>query len=325
VIAAFITFMGANNSGEQIRKALFRVAGTLVGITVGSLLANAVGHSTGWSITVILVSLFFGFYLMRINYAFMVVGITVMVSQLYVQLDEFSNSFLLLRLEETAIGAAVAIGVVLVVVPLRTRRVLRVALRTHVQAVAVLVEHATDHLLTENPGIVSTLRADARAIDACYHALIATAQPLRRNLFGSIDEDIGQVVRLASAARNYSRNLVTDISTAERSVDEQPDDLRRAGTTLLRSLQVTADALTGPRDTPYTRSSALFDRTERHLEARGPGTLAGQLAIRDLTLIDGAMAAFAQTLGLPITDHDTVQIGRTTPSPATGEPPPATA
>jgi uncharacterized membrane protein YccC len=68
------------------------------------------------SIAVILAALFFGFYLQRINYAFMVTGITVMVAQLYVQLDEFSNS-LLLRLEETALGAAVAIAVVMLVFP----------------------------------------------------------------------------------------------------------------------------------------------------------------------------------------------------------------
>ena len=68
------------------------------------MIAQAVGHHTYWSIAVILVALFFGLYLMRINYAFMVVGITVMVSQLYVQLGEFSNSLLLVRLEETGVA-----------------------------------------------------------------------------------------------------------------------------------------------------------------------------------------------------------------------------
>jgi uncharacterized membrane protein YccC len=83
VIAAFITFMGVNNSGEQARKGLFRIAGTVVGIGIGSLLVTAVGHHAYWSIAVILASLFLGFYLMRVNYTFMVVGITVTVSQLY--------------------------------------------------------------------------------------------------------------------------------------------------------------------------------------------------------------------------------------------------
>src|SRR5262249_17384527 len=58
VIAVFVTFMGANNSGEQVRKAFFRVTGTLVGVAVGSLLVTAVGHNLWWSIAVILAALF---------------------------------------------------------------------------------------------------------------------------------------------------------------------------------------------------------------------------------------------------------------------------
>jgi uncharacterized membrane protein YgaE (UPF0421/DUF939 family) len=202
VIAVFITFMGANNSGEQARKAVLRVAGTVIGIAVGSLAANAVGHHTYWSIAIILASLFFAFYLQRVNSAFMAIGITVVVSQLYVQLHEFSNSLLLLRLEETAIGAAVAIAVATLVFPLRTRRVLRVAMRNHVQAIGRLVDHSSRHLLGADSEEVRTLRADARSVDASYQALLATAQPMRRGLSGSYDEDTGAAMRLASASRN---------------------------------------------------------------------------------------------------------------------------
>jgi uncharacterized membrane protein YccC len=305
VIAAFITFMGVNNSGEQARKALYRVAGTVVGIGIGSLVVDAVGNHTYWSIAVILVSLFFGFYLMRINYAFMVVAITIMVSQLYVQLDEFSNSLLLLRLEETALGAAVAIAVVMLVFPLRTRRVLRVAFRDHVQAVDVVVEHASGHLISAQADIESTLRVDARAVDATYQALVATAQPLRRNLFGSFDEDTGRAMRLAFASRNYSRNLVADVEATGPLNSELRLDVEKASATLQRSLGGVADALTGPREGMYTRSSALFDRAERRLEERLAGVDEGQLAIRDLKLIDGTMAGVAEIMGLTITDYDT--------------------
>jgi uncharacterized membrane protein YccC len=307
VIAAFITFMGVNNSGEQARKGLYRIAGTVVGIGIGSLLVTAVGHRPYWSIAVILFSLFFGFYLMRINYAFMTVGITVMVSQLYVQLGEFSNSLLGLRLAETAIGASVAIIVVTLVLPLRTRRVLRVALRDHVHAVAALVEHASCRLLGVDCS-VSTLRADARAVDASYQALVATAQPLRRNLFGSFDEGTGQVMRLAAASRNYSRNLVNDVEGIGPMDSQMRLDIARADATLRTSLDFLAGSLTGTAPGDYTRSSALFDRTERRLEERSARIEEGELAIRDLKLIDGAMAKLAELAGLPVTDFDTVGI-----------------
>ena len=309
VIAAFITFMGVNNSGEQARKALYRVAGTVVGIGIGSLVVDVVGHHTYWSITVILVTLFFGFYLMRINYAFMVVAITVMVSQLYVQLDEFSNSLLLLRLEETALGAAVAIAVVMVVLPLRSRRVLRVAFREHVQAVGRVVDHASGCLLGNGSDIETTLRSDVRAVDASYQAIVATAQPLRRNLFGSLDEDTGRAMRLAFASRNYSRNLVADVEAATPLGAEMRMDIERATAALRQSLGSVADAVTGPRVGSYVRSSALFDRVERWLEEDPAPVATGQLAIRDLKLIDGSMARLAGDMGLNVTDYDTVGIG----------------
>jgi uncharacterized membrane protein YgaE (UPF0421/DUF939 family) len=306
VIAAFVTFMGATNSGEQIRKAFFRVAGTVAGVAAGSLLVTAVGHHTGWSIVVILAALFFGFYLQRVNYTFMVIGVTVMVSQLYVQLGEFSDSLLLLRLEETALGAAVAIVVVILVLPLRTRRVLRVAVRDQVRAVARLAGHASDHLLGENQDAGATLRSDARAVDAAYHAVTATAQPMRRNLFGHLDDDTGRALQLAAAARNYSRNLVTDTGSAGPLDSGTRLDIEVASATLRQSLGVVAAALTGPRDTVYTRSAALFDQAERRIEEHSGTAGPAQLAIRDLKLIDGTMARLAEVLGLTITDYDTV-------------------
>jgi hypothetical protein len=97
-------------------------------------------------------------------------------------------------------------------------------------------------------------------------------------------------------------------------------DIARAGATLQSSLDNLADALTGttPDAAPdaasdttptlrrYTRSSALFDRTERRLEERATRLEDGQLAIRDLSRIDGAMATLADLAELPVTDFDTV-------------------
>jgi hypothetical protein len=255
---------------------------------------------------VILAALFFGFYLQRVNYTFMVIGVTVMVSQLYVQLGEFSNSLLLLRLEETALGAAVAIVVVTLVLPLRTRRVLRIAVRNHVQAVGRLAGHASDHLLGQDPGTNASLRSDARAVDAAYHAITATAQPLRRNLFGNLEEDTGRALQLAAAARNYSRNLVTDTGSAGPLDSGTRLDIEVASAALRQSLGVVAAALTGPRDTVYTRSAALFDQAERRIEEHSGTAGPAQLSMRDLKLIDGTMAQLAEILGLTITDYDTV-------------------
>jgi hypothetical protein len=306
VIATFVTFMGAHNAGEQIRKALFRVAGTVIGIGVGSLLVSAVGHHTYWSIAIILVSLFLGLYLIRISYAFLAIAITITVSQLYQQLGEFTNALLLVRLEETAVGAAVAIVVVMMVLPLHTRQVLRVAVSQHVESVGRLVQHASGRLLGREDAFDTTMRSDARAVDAAYQVVVATAQPLRRTLYGGTDEAIARVLHLTSASRNYSRNLVVDTESSRQADVDTSLDVGQASATLHASIETVARALTGAKDGTYTRSSALFDQAERQLEVSPHRADSTELALRDFRLIDGTMASLAELIGLTVTDLDTV-------------------
>jgi uncharacterized membrane protein YccC len=242
------------------------------------------------------VTLFISFYLNRINYAISAVGITVVLALAFGQQGVYSNSLLLLRVEETAIGAGIGIVVATVIVPLRTGLVLRVALRRYLQAVGRLVEHATA-LLAGEAHDETTLRADARALDAAYHEVLATAQPTGRNLFGSPTDKTAQILRTAAAARHNSRNLVID-AEATGPLDSKPRAaIQEASATLHQSLNVIVEAISGPRDVTYTRSSALFDRAERNTEMPD-----GRLPIRDLELIDATMAEMAQPMGLTIAD-----------------------
>jgi len=247
---------------------------------------------------------------MRVNYAFWVIGLVVAVSQLYVQLGEFTGTLLLTRLAETALGAAIAIATATFAFPLRTRHVLQVALRAHLAALATLVGHATGQLLGRDAAAL--LRSDARTLDSAHHTLITTAQPLRQNLFGELDETVSQTLALAGACRDYGRNLVTDVELA-------PDlDLDRDGRSLLeqatRTLSTSLGQLIRAVDEPgvglYTRSAALFDQVQCILEARGGGIRDDQLAIRDLELIDQALAGLAATMYLPVTNYDTPAIDR---------------
>ncbi|MCU1362957.1 MAG: hypothetical protein JWM55_785 [Acidimicrobiaceae bacterium] len=308
LIAVFVAFLGANNSAEQIRRAFFRVAGTAVGIVVGSLLVKAVGDHTYWSVVVILLALFFSLYLMRVSYAFAVVGVTVMVSQLYEGFGVFSNSLLVVRLEETALGAAVAIIVAFFVFPLRTRRVLRVAVREYVRAVAQLIDHATSRLLSDSPVDEGALRADARSLDASYQTLVATAQPLRRSSIGRVDEDVDRVMRLASASRYYCRSLVVDVGDDAWLDATSREMFERAVRTLRESLHVVDDAFDGVLDVPYTRSASLFDSVERRLKKFPTTVSEDELAVRDLKLLDGTMARLAVVMKLGVVDFDTAVV-----------------
>jgi uncharacterized membrane protein YccC len=164
VIGAFVVFQGTSNTEEQIGKALSRITGTLAGIVAGSALVDLIGpHAAGWTIVVILASVLLGLYLQRADYAFLVIAITVTVSQLYAEIGDFSNALLVLRLEETAVGAAVAAAVVLVVLPLHASLVARVALRDYLAAMARLLRHAC--AAPGGAGDAALLQGDARALN----------------------------------------------------------------------------------------------------------------------------------------------------------------
>src|SRR6202035_2394881 len=91
---------------------------------------------------------------------------------------------------------------------------LQVALRGSFQAVGQLVQHATACLLGNGLHLEKTLRADARAVDTAYQALVATAYPLQRNLAGHFDETVARTLSLAGAIRHYAWTLVVDVSSA---------------------------------------------------------------------------------------------------------------
>jgi uncharacterized membrane protein YgaE (UPF0421/DUF939 family) len=326
VIAAFITFMGANTAGEQMRKSVFRVAGTVVGVIAGSLLTHVVGDLVWLQIVVVLVSLFLGLYLFRINYTFMTIGITVMVSQLYVELDEFSNNLLLLRLAETAVGAGVAILTVLLVLPLHVGRVARVAARQQVEALADLADRCLDRLADPASAVGSDLelRAAARRVDVAYQALVATVRPMRTPLFGSLASRVTGFMATAAAAGHYARNLLLDASTRYADLDARAiDELAVARRQLADSAGAVTEALApasgsgsgsgdgaagGDGSRParqYVRSASLFARVADELPGQ-PLTSRPQLALRDLQLLDGALAEAARWAGVPVTDLDTV-------------------
>jgi len=222
VIAVFIAFMGANTAGEQLIKAANRVAGTVVGILLGSLIATAVGPGV-WSLAVILPALAIGVYFQRVSYALMVTGITIMVAQLYVLLGEYSSSLLLLRLQETAIGAAIAILASLLILPVRTRRATRVAVANWLQALGDLLAHLIARPDEHNDW--GGHSGDQRALDDAFQQLLATARPLAHDPFHSRD-DLERVLGLIDTASYYART-VTAITGGDVLLDpEHADELR---------------------------------------------------------------------------------------------------
>ncbi len=206
VLATFIAFSGTATRSETFIKATNRVVGTLVGLGAGIGLAHLTAGHTYWILAVVVVSMTCGFYLVAVSYAAMIFFVTIMVSQLYSELHEFSASLLTLRLEETAIGAAIGIGVALLVLPTSTRDTVDSARSSYYTALGELLRAAGVWL--DGAGPAPDLDARIRVVDHRLQQLALVARPLTRPLvWGNDPRTVRHRLTLYAAVTRQIRAL----------------------------------------------------------------------------------------------------------------------
>lgn len=188
VIAAFIAFTGASNAGETVRRSLARVAGTLAGLVGAIGLAHlTTGHQVA-TVVGLFSCIFLAFYLQQLSYAAMIFFITLMLGQMYTLLHTFTDAVLVLRLEETAAGAAIGVAVSLLVLPTGTRATARAARAGFFGQLADLLQGCADHLRLD-PG--ADLLALTVGLDAWARQVVQTYRAVTRG--GLIRVDRGTV------------------------------------------------------------------------------------------------------------------------------------
>lgn len=91
--------------------------------------------------------------------------VTIMVAQLYTVFNEFTPGLLVLRLEETAVGAVLGFAVAMLLVPLSTRDTVRSARRDVLSTLAELLDAVADRLEAGNDreGIHASATPDGEA------------------------------------------------------------------------------------------------------------------------------------------------------------------
>ncbi len=177
-IAAFVTFAGTSTATETVRKALARTVGTLFGLVVALLLAQASQGDPALTITVGLVCIFGAFYLQPLSYAAMTFFITIVLGELYVMMRLFSDAIMVLRLEETAVGAAAGIIATFLVLPVPAVATARVARTRLLEQVAVLLDACADRLGGLESDI-DPLTAMIQVSDAARQVSSTRSSPLR--------------------------------------------------------------------------------------------------------------------------------------------------
>jgi len=177
VLTAFLIYMNTQSGGDVAVRGMNRALGTLAGIVLGIALASTIRGDLYLTLPLAAVSVFGAFYLARISYAGMNVCINVAISLIYGLVGIFTPELLVLRLEETAIGAAAGIFCALAVLPLGTWH---------------RAEQAMDRLLRSLETLTGTLiapgdeashkmsvTAAAAATDAAFAEVVNAFSPLR--------------------------------------------------------------------------------------------------------------------------------------------------
>lgn len=206
VIAAFVVFAGTNSWGETLTKGWQRLLGTALGVPSGVLVATLVSGNGVASLVLIFVCLFCSLYFMKVAYSLMTFWITTMLALLYGLLGQFTFHLLVLRIEETAIGAVIGVAVAILVLPTHTRAAVRDDAHAFLTTLAELIDTSVATLLGD--GAVASPTEKARQLDRDLQQFRVTAKPLLAGVAGlNGRRSIRRGLRVLNACDHYGRSL----------------------------------------------------------------------------------------------------------------------
>jgi hypothetical protein len=139
VITTYVVFLGARSRGDAILRGAQRLGGTLLGLVGGIALAWLLDGTTAGQATIALLAVFGLYYTFTISYTLAMVCVTVLLGMLYGMLGAPLLPLLILRVEETAIGAVAAVLVAMFILPARTRDQVSRSSTAAIQALAGVV------------------------------------------------------------------------------------------------------------------------------------------------------------------------------------------
>ncbi len=176
VITVFVMFTGTYSRGQALAKSMQRTVGTLAGIVVAMGLVWALPSGTHAALFLMPVAIFCVFYAFIQSYTWMAFWITVVVGLLFSVTGRFTDQVMVLRFEETAIGALAGILVATIVLPKRTDVHARDEFNDLCSAAHDVVETAIADGRLDRQKLTSNLHD----FEARTASLIDAIEPLRR-------------------------------------------------------------------------------------------------------------------------------------------------
>jgi uncharacterized membrane protein YgaE (UPF0421/DUF939 family) len=255
VIAAFVIFAGTNSWAETLNKGWQRLLGTVLGVPSGVLVATLVSGDTYASLVMIFVCLFCAFYFMKVFYSLMTFWISTMLALMYGLLGEFTFSLLLLRIEETAIGAVIGIAAAMLVLPVNTRTHIRHDAHAFFLTLSDLVEASVARLLGSETAV--SLTETARQLGRDLQQFRTSAKPMSAGLAGLAGRrSMRHGLRMLTACDRYARILVHSGETHIDASAELAESIKLTAHQIRRNIDVLITSL------EFNQSATVFPSTD---------------------------------------------------------------
>ncbi|MFB7244020.1 FUSC family protein [Streptomyces populi] len=301
VLTCWVVFLNTSSTGEILVKGYRRLLGTVLGVIAGVVLAGAVGEHTWTAFALVLLFIFAMYFTAPVSYVLMSFFVTAMLGLLYTVLNTYSPAVLVLRIEETALGAVCGMVAAAVVLPVQTDR------RTDELLAAALVRlgdvsgAAVEQL---SGGIALDLLDKARDLDMALDKLRASTKPLTHPItpWRTRRRTARYIVALLETCAYHARSLAAtaELLPYSRSVAADPR-LKLVGRRIGHNIDVLVarvadDAMDGVAETGASLAAMLEPQapdSPRHDRVTGR-------VLRHLQRLDEGVIGLARPLGVRI-------------------------
>ncbi|WP_166020374.1 FUSC family protein [Streptomyces chilikensis] len=301
VLACWIVFVNTSSTGEILVKAYRRLLGTMLGVVAGIVLAGLVGQRVELAFALVLVLVFLTHYLARLSYTLMSFFVTAMLGLLYTLLNTYSFDVLLLRMGETALGAACGLAAAVLILPVRTAHRTDELLVTVLERLADVTRSAVRQL---SGGPSADLLDQARELDEALGDLRSSTQPLTHPItpLRSRRNTARYVVAQLETCAYHARSLAAtaELLPSQTAIAADPR-LAGAGERIVRNIGTVAAHVEERKDAGELETGASIASL---LE---PGSYASprygrvtDRVLRHLGRLDDAVTGLARPLEVPL-------------------------
>ncbi|MGW7575939.1 FUSC family protein [Streptomyces sp. NPDC054765] len=301
VLTCWVVFLNTASTGEILVKGYRRLVGTVLGVIAGVALAGLVGNHTWTAFALVLLCIFGMFFTAPLSYALMSFFVTAMLGLLYTLLDTYSLSVLVLRIEETALGAACGIIAAVVVLPVHTDRRTDELLGTVLVRLRDVVSAAVEQL---SGGPAVDLLGKARDLDTALDDLRASTQPLMHPItpLRVRRQTARYLVALLETSAYHARSLAATAELVPYSKTVAADPrLERAGRRIAQNIDLIVARVREESTEGEVESGVSIAAM---LDAAGSGALrSGTVTfrvLRHLQRLDEGVVGIARPLDVPV-------------------------